>query len=37
MVFEVLLKRDVGGALGLHLHQDNGEVDTLKADRVDVV
>jgi hypothetical protein len=37
MVFEVLLKRDVGGVLGLHLHQDDGEVDTLKADVVDAV
>jgi hypothetical protein len=37
MVFEVLLKRDVGGVLGLHLHQDGGEVDTLKADRVNAV
>jgi hypothetical protein len=37
IVFEVLLKRDVGGVLGLHLHQDGGEVDTLKAYRVDAV
>jgi hypothetical protein len=37
MVFEILHNRDVGGVLGLHLHQDDGEVNTLKADRVDVV
>jgi hypothetical protein len=37
MVFEVLLKWDVCGVLNLHLHQDDREVDTLKADRVDAV
>jgi hypothetical protein len=37
MVFEVLLKWDVCGVLNLHLHEDDREVDTLKADRVDVV
>jgi hypothetical protein len=37
MVFEVLLKRDVGGILGLHLYHDGREVNTLKVDRVKTV
>jgi hypothetical protein len=37
MFFEVLLNQDVSDVLSLHLHQDNREVDTLKADRFDAV